>query len=138
VHDVFRRFYRWPTLNPALKRELGDDLANDFSYTPKMAAHLFDGEFPTFKNAYSSVENHRAISRAISPDIFLSIGAKDSRPLVWYGTIPVGVAESEENVLVQVPEFEQELLDSFRDLKEKKISVRIENGKGLDDNENAE
>ena len=138
VHDVFRRFYRWPTLNLAMKREFGDDLTKDFAYTPKIASQVFDGVFPKFENAYSSVKKHRALSRAISPDIFLSIGAKDSRPLVWYGTIPVGVAESEESIVVQVPEFEQELLDSFRDLKEKKISVRVGDGKGFDDHEDAE
>ncbi len=129
VQDVFRRFYKWPLANPALKRELGNDLAQDFEYTPKLASQLFDSPFPGFESAYASVKSHRALARAISPDIFLSIGAKDSRPLVWYSTIPIGVALSPNDIEVQIPEFEQELLDSFRDLKEKRVSITLKGGK---------
>lgn len=123
VQDIFKRFYKWPKENSFfMNKELGGDLAEQFSYTPKQASNVFDVPFPRFKSAYENVRTHRANSRAISPEIFLSLGAKDSRPLVWYGTVPVGVVLSPNRIEIQLPEFEQELLDSFRDLKEKEVS----------------
>lgn len=65
-----------------------------FLSSPKDIAQLFSCKFYSFKDAYALIESGTAVARALSNKLVLSLGAKTLHPLIWFGSLPVGIVES--------------------------------------------
>lgn len=89
-----------------------------FKYSTEIISELFDSPFPSFEKSFLLVKKNKVLARAVTPKLFLSMGARDTLPIIWFGLTPVGVAISSKKIRVLSDSYYQELSDIFRDLKE--------------------
>lgn len=84
---------------------------NSFFSSPKNVSDLFNCKYYSFQEAYKVLEEKKAVARAISKDMVLSLGARSSSPILWLSSIPVGYVESSKPELSLLhPEIEAEIL----------------------------
>ncbi len=96
---------------------------SDFKFSPKTMKDLFDSSFPVFSKAYDSVKKGKSLSRALCPELFLSMGASGTDPIFWCGLTPVGVALSSTKIKINFPEFISTIQDIFQEIGEKNVEI---------------
>lgn len=99
------------------------ELPQDFKYSPKVMKEIFDSPFPSFAKAYDSVKKNKVLSRAICPELFLSMGASGIAPIFWCGLTPVGTALSPTKIQVNFPEFVSAIRDILEEIGEKNVGI---------------
>lgn len=95
----------------------------DFKLSPKTMKELFDSSFPAFSNAYNSVRKNKTLSRAICPELFLSMGASGKNPIFWCGLTPVGDAVSPTKIQIYFPEYITVVQNILQEIGEKNVNV---------------
>jgi hypothetical protein len=94
-----------------------------FKFSSKVMKELFDSAFPSFARAYLSVKKNKVLSRAVCPELFISIGANGSLPIFWCGLTPVGVVWSPTKIQVNSHEFVPIIQGIFQEIGEKNVGI---------------
>jgi len=93
----------------------------EFQLTTQCLNQTLYSKFTPFKRAFTELKAKQVLSRAISPDILLSVGLKDLYPSLWLGKSYVGKALTPQEVVVELPLLYEEVREKLKPLH---INVR--------------
>lgn len=95
---------------------------NTFNLCPANLNQIFGSTYPSIENAFTSIKAKRFFSRAISPDLLLSVGLKDYHPSLWLGKSYVGRMLSPKEAMIELPLLYEDIHEK---LKPFGVSLRI-------------
>lgn len=95
---------------------------NTFSLCSQYLNQIFNSRYPPIEVAFNSIKSKRFFSRAISPDLLLSVGLKDYHPALWLGKSYVGRMMSPKEVVIELPLLYE---DVHEKLKPFDVSLRM-------------
>jgi len=111
-NDTIRTIFFLDFVKPS-KLPIDFLMAQRFELVPR-DLNILKPNFPEIDKAYQSVTKQNAFSKAISPDILLSVGLKDKNPTMWLGKSYLGKMYSPKEVLVEVPLLFEEAKEKLR------------------------
>lgn len=87
------------------------ETSHSFLSSPKDLSELFGCRYYSFHEAFEILEKKKALAKALSKDIVLSLGARTSHPILWLSSIPIGYVESSKpDIFLVYPEVKTEIL----------------------------
>jgi len=106
-NPVLNKFPRFPT---SLLKE------SQFSLSVRSLNELFESTKTPLAGAFNQIRDGRALARAITPNICVSLGLRDVKPAVWMGLSYVGRMLDKQTIQIDVPLLAQEVKDQLRGL----------------------
>ena len=100
--------------NKIINFPLSFKLQHNFSLRPTDIEQITRTKFQDLQKTFVDIKASRVFSRAVSPDILLSVGLKTRNPSLWIGKSYVGSMVSPKELVVEVPVLFEEAREKLR------------------------
>jgi hypothetical protein len=87
-----------------------------FEITSKNLKLLFSSKYISLSDAFTSIMERKKLARAVTPELFLTIGASTKYPILWFGKDPVGYVLDIAKIGLVNEIYRQEIVDSLRNV----------------------